>query len=245
LAAKLQADSSIEAHQGCLGYRSRLIVIEKQLEKLPPSDNLALFTLISKVSTYSIDDLIFLVFVCLAILLEGAIVFQTFSFRRKGSIASLLLLVLLATISIGLNMIFWSSLGNFSTGFQVFSAVIGIVLDVLKINFMLDVSDIYSSLLNSSVDRSGVRVIDGHWEVAAKKKEVDVVENDKAIQVNQKNDSLFAKATQLVRKGGLEPTFVAIQKWSNDSLGEDLVRAWQEIWLAEGVMENYLSEKRH
>ncbi len=65
-------------------------MIEKQLEELPPSDNLALFTLISKVSTYSIDDLIFLVFVCLAILLEGAIVFQTFSFRRKGSIASLL-----------------------------------------------------------------------------------------------------------------------------------------------------------
>jgi hypothetical protein len=245
LAAKLQADSYVKAHQDCLGYQSRLQVIEKQLEELPPSDNLALFTLISKVSTYSIDDLIFLVFVCLAILLEGAIVFQTFSFRRKGSIASLLLLVLLATISIGLNMIFWSSLGNFSTGFQMFSAVIGIILDVLKINFMLDVSDIYSNLLNLSVDRSGVRVIDGHWEVAAEKKEVDVVENDKAIQVNKKNDSLFAKATQLVRKGGLEPTFVAIQKWSNDSLDENLVRAWQEIWLAEGVMENYLSEKRH
>jgi hypothetical protein len=218
LAAKLAVDSEREAHQDCLGYQSRLQVIEKQLEELPPSDNLALFTLISKVSTYSIDDLIFLVFVCLAILLEGAIVFQTFSFRRKGSIASLLLLVLLATISIGLNMIFWSSLGNFSTGFQMFSAVIGIILDVLKINFMLDVSDIYSRLLNLSTDRSGVHVIDGHWEIAAEKKEVDVVENDKAIQVNNKNDSLFAKATQLVRKGGLEPTFVAIQKWSNDSI---------------------------
>jgi hypothetical protein len=83
LAAKLPVDSSIKAHQDCLGYQSRLQVIEKQLEELPPSDNLALFTLISKVSTYSIDSLIFLVFVCLAILLEGAIVFQTFSFRRN------------------------------------------------------------------------------------------------------------------------------------------------------------------
>jgi len=245
LAAKKQVEADIKAHQDCLAYQSRLQVIEKQLEELPPSDNLALFTLISKVSTYSIDDLIFLVFVCLAILLEGAIVFQTFSFRRKGSIASLLLLVLLAIISIGLNMIFWSSLGNFSTGFQIFSAVIGIMLDVLKINFMLDVSDIYSSLLNSSTDSDGVRVIDGHWEVAAKDKEVNAVKNNKAIQVKQFDGSLFAKATQLVKKGGLEPTFVAIQKWSNDSLDESLVRLWQEIWLAEGVMENYLSEKRH
>jgi hypothetical protein len=142
-------------------------------------------------------------------------------------------------------MIFWSSLGNFSTGFQIFSAVIGIVLDVLKINFMLDVSEIYSSLLNSSVDRDGVRVIDGHWEVATSKKEVDVVEENKAVQANQFDESLFVKATQLVKEGALEPTFVAIQKWSNNPLDESLVRLWQEIWLAEGVMENYLSEKRH
>jgi hypothetical protein len=101
-----------------------LQTIEKQLDELPPSDNLALFTLISKVSTYIVPDLIFIVFVCLAILLESAIVFQRFSFRRKGTIASLLLLVTLAVASIGLNMIFCSSLGNFSTGFQIESQVL-------------------------------------------------------------------------------------------------------------------------
>ena len=134
--------------------------------------------MISKVSTYSVDDLIFIVFVCLAILLESAIIFQTFSFRRKGTIASLLLLVTLAVVSIGLNMIFWSSLGNFSTGFQIFSAVIGIVLDVLKINFMLDISDIYSSLLNLPLSQSSIRIIDGHWEVV----------NDKSIKNNKLKD---------------------------------------------------------
>jgi len=180
LAAKSQVESEINMSKSCLGLKSKLQTIEKQLDELPPSDNLALFTLISKVSTYSVDDLIFIVFVCLAILLESAIVFQTFSFRRKGTIASLLLLVTLAVVSIGLNMIFWSSLGNFSTGFQIFSAIVGIILDVLKINFMLDISDIYSSLLNLPLSQSSIRVIDGHWEVAS----------DKSIKNNKLKDAV-------------------------------------------------------
>jgi hypothetical protein len=83
LAAKKQVEFSFNMSKSCLGLKSKLQIIEKQLDELPPSDNLALFTLISKVSTYSVDDLIFIVFVCLAILLESAIVFQTFSFRRN------------------------------------------------------------------------------------------------------------------------------------------------------------------
>jgi hypothetical protein len=124
LAAKSQVESSLNMSKSCLGLKSKLQTIEKQLDELPPSDNLALFTLISKISTYIVPDLIFIVFICLAILLESAIVFQTFSFRRKGTIASLLLLVILAVASIGLNTIFWSSLGNFSTGFQIFSQIL-------------------------------------------------------------------------------------------------------------------------
>ena len=196
LAAKKQVESERDSHQNCLGLKSKLQTIEKQLDELPPSDNLALFTLISKVSTYSVDDLIFIVFVCLAILLESAIIFQTFSFRRKGTIASLLLLVTLAVVSIGLNMIFWSSLGNFSTGFQIFSAVIGIVLDVLKISFMLDISDIYSSLLNLPLSQSDSRIINGHWEVA----------NDKSIEkVNRifKNNKLKDVVEKALEEGDI------------------------------------------
>jgi hypothetical protein len=106
----------------------------------------------------------------------------------------LLLLVTLAVVSIGLNMIFWSSLGNFSTGFQLFSAVIGIVLDVLKINFMLDISDIYSSLLNLPLSQSDIRIIDGHWEVA----------NDKSIEKANcafKNNKLKDAVEKALKEG--------------------------------------------
>jgi hypothetical protein len=93
-------------------------------------------------------------------------------------------------------MIFWSSLGNFSTGFQLFSAVIGIVLDVLKINFMLDISDIYSSLLNLPLSQSDIRIIDGHWEMA----------NDKSIEkVNrtQQNNKLKDAVEKALEKGDI------------------------------------------
>ena len=164
LAQKSQIESEIDRSQNCSGFSSKLQVIESQLDELPPSSNLALFTLISSVSTYSVSQMVFLIFVCLAILIEVALIFQTFSFKRKKTLTSLSLLIILALISIGLNTIFWSSLGNFSTGFQIFSAIVGIVLDVMKINFMLDISEIYSLIKSISSDDFKVRVIEGQYQ---------------------------------------------------------------------------------
>lgn len=140
LSKKKQLDSEIELSQKCRASKDQLVLIENQLDNLPPSDNLALFALISKISTFSINGLIFLIFGCLAVLLEISIIFQTFSYYEKETISSLSLLIVLALVSIRLNAIFWWSLGaSTSTGFQIFSTIVGIILDVLKINFMFEV----------------------------------------------------------------------------------------------------------
>ena len=164
LAQKLQVESEIKESQSCSGLSSKLQTIENQLEKVPPSSNLALFTLISSVTTYSENDMVFLIFICLAILIEISIVFQTFTFNRKETLSNLLLLIVLAVISIGLNLIFWSSLGNFSTGFQIFSGIVGIVLDVMKINFMLDISEIYSLIKSKNINDFQAQVIEGSFQ---------------------------------------------------------------------------------
>jgi len=196
LSQKSQVQFEIEQSRECSGLSSKLQVIEDQLDKLPPSENLALFTLISSVSTYSVDDMVFLVFVCLAILIEMALIFQTFSFNRKKTLTSLGLLIVLALISIGLNMIFWSSLGNFSTGFQIFSAIVGIVLDVLKINFMLDISEIYSIINSTHLDESSVRVFEGQYKSLNAEQELKTSIVNKDVKENLAVKDLAQKALE-------------------------------------------------
>jgi hypothetical protein len=70
----------------------------------------------------------------------------------------------LASISIRLNAIFWASIGDFLTSFQIFSVLVAIVLAVLKINFMLDVSEIDSIMISTHFDESGVRVFEGLYK---------------------------------------------------------------------------------
>ncbi|MEK8017149.1 MAG: hypothetical protein VSS75_009790 [Candidatus Parabeggiatoa sp.] len=226
LSQKSQVEFEIEKSRKCSGLSSKLQTIESQLEQLPPSDNLALFTLISSVSTYTVDDMVFLVFACLAVLIEIAIIFQTFSFNRKKTLTSLMLLIVLASISIGLNAIFWASLGNFSTFFQIFSAIVGIVLDVLKINFMLDISEIYSIISSTHFDENGFRVFEGQYknlntEQKLKTKavnfEIQVVKNltQEALEngeITCNKDEIFS----YLRKRGITIDLEVIDDWMKE-----------------------------
>jgi hypothetical protein len=55
---------------------------------------------------------------------------------------------------------------------------------------MLDISDIYSSLLNLPLSQSDIRIIDGHWEVAKDKS----IEKVNCTQPNNRLKDIVEKA---------------------------------------------------